>query len=473
MQSLKTVLARLRLRIEMALVRASGRFDPAYYRVAYPDVAEAGADPLRHFCEHGWREVRNPGPWFDMAYQSTLRKQANCNPLLTWQILGRWLGRPATYPEVERLRSDIRATDPVAADAILLLHECTRTGAPIFLQSLARAWREHHGMRIHFVILGYGPTLAELCQEFECTLLPTLPPAERFGILAARFAAAQPLLYCNSASSLQALEWFDWHQGSTIVHIHEIGASLAAYAADLPRIKRLDATILTVDAGARSQLASLIGAAPENLHVVPPAVRIGPAPAARSELRQLVVGCGTASLRKGADLFCEVAARLRAEGHDTARFVWIGGPGDADMASVIRRLGLEDMVEVVGEVADPASLFDQASLLLLPSREDPYPLVCLEAAERGVPTVCFDRRAGGIAAFVEDDAGVVVPAFDVDAMANAVRGLLEDEERCRALGRAARAKVERQHAIESVAQTILDLAADRVRRGGDQGRISR
>lgn len=458
MRSLRTFFAQLRLLIEMAVVRASGRFDSVYYLTTYSDVAAAGADPLRHFCEHGWREARNPGPWFDVGLQKALCGRMRRNPLLTWQLWGRWLRRPATYPEVERSRGSVLSTDPVNADAILVLHECTRTGAPIFLQSLARVWRERHGLRVHFVVLDYGVTLGELCREFDCTLLPTIPCAERAFVLAARFAGARPLLYCNSAASLRALEWFSWHRGMTIVHIHEIGDTLAAYKADLDRLKDLDAITLTVDAGTMGQLAELTGTAPDNLMVMPPAVHISPCLASRSELPPLVVGCGTASLRKGADLFCEVAARLRAEGLGAVRFVWIGQGGDADLAGMIRKLGLEDMVEMVGEVASPASFFDQASVLLLPSREDPYPLVCLEAAERGVPTVCFDRRAGGIASFVEDDAGIVVPAFDVDAMARAVRELLSDHVRCRMLGRAARDKVERLHSIDIVAQTILDLA---------------
>lgn len=457
MRSLRTFIAKLRLRVEMAVVRASGRFDPAYYQTTYSDIAAAGADPLRHFCEHGWREGRNPGPWFDMGLQKTLRGQMRHNPLLSWHLWGRWLGRPATYPEVERLRGSVPSTDPVRADAILLLHECSRTGAPIFLQSLARVWREHHGLRVHFVVLDYGATLGELCREFDCTLLPTIPSAKRAELLALRFAETRPLLYCNSAACLHALEWFPWHRGVTIVHIHEIGATLAAYKADLHRLKGLDAITLTVDAGTMGHLAELLGSAPDNLKVMPPAVRIDPDVVSRSELRPLVVGCGIASLRKGADLFCEVAARVRADGLGAARFAWIGQSGDADMAKIIRRLGLEDMVEMVGEVSNPAAFFDQASVLLLPSREDPYPLVCLEAAERGVPTVCFDRRAGGIASFVEDDAGIVVPAFNLDEMARAVRELLGDQERRHQLGRAAREKVKRLHSIETVAQAILDL----------------
>lgn len=41
--------------------------DPDFYRRAYPDVAAAGADPFVHYVEAGWREARDPAPWFSTA----------------------------------------------------------------------------------------------------------------------------------------------------------------------------------------------------------------------------------------------------------------------------------------------------------------------------------------------------------------------------------------------------------------------
>lgn len=60
---------RLRLRRLVAEIRAAPEFDPDWYLAAYPDVAESGADPARHFVRHGAAEGRNPGPRFDtLAY---------------------------------------------------------------------------------------------------------------------------------------------------------------------------------------------------------------------------------------------------------------------------------------------------------------------------------------------------------------------------------------------------------------------
>ncbi|WP_316896584.1 hypothetical protein [Pseudodesulfovibrio indicus] len=43
-------------------------FSPAYYLESNPDVAESGTDPLAHYIFRGWKEGRNPSPFFDVAY---------------------------------------------------------------------------------------------------------------------------------------------------------------------------------------------------------------------------------------------------------------------------------------------------------------------------------------------------------------------------------------------------------------------
>ncbi len=75
-------LARMRGR---HLVRRSGLFDAAYYLENSPDVRAAGADPLVHFIDYGWRERRRPSPEFDTALYLQEQPEvelAGQNPLL-------------------------------------------------------------------------------------------------------------------------------------------------------------------------------------------------------------------------------------------------------------------------------------------------------------------------------------------------------------------------------------------------------
>jgi hypothetical protein len=70
--------------------------DGAFYRAVYPDVTLGAADPVRHYVDGGWREGRDPAPWFSTrAYLETHPDvaEAGWNPLCHYLTRGRREGR--------------------------------------------------------------------------------------------------------------------------------------------------------------------------------------------------------------------------------------------------------------------------------------------------------------------------------------------------------------------------------------------
>lgn len=68
-----------------------GFFDAAWYLERYPDIAQAGVDPLRHFIAHGADEGRDPNPWFDSAWYTRHYPDvaaSGLNPLLHYMKAG-------------------------------------------------------------------------------------------------------------------------------------------------------------------------------------------------------------------------------------------------------------------------------------------------------------------------------------------------------------------------------------------------
>ena len=82
----------------------AGDFDAAFYAERYPDVTEGY---LEHFMVHGWREMRDPAPWFSTAiYLRTYPDiaEAGLNPFYHYVAHGRAEGRiaaPADQPAEE------------------------------------------------------------------------------------------------------------------------------------------------------------------------------------------------------------------------------------------------------------------------------------------------------------------------------------------------------------------------------------
>ena len=169
-------------------------------------------------------------------------------------------------------------------------------------------------------------------------------------------------------------------------------------------------------------------------------------------------------LRKGPDLFVQVAQRLLSDplAADLAPntwFVWVGHHFDPHLVHWVlhdaRTRGLEDRVLFVGACQDTAPYFMAADLFALTSREDPCPTVILEAMESGLAAVAF-RDSGG-AAEVLGDAGIAVPYLDVNAMAEAARDLLRDPARRTAMGQGGQTKIRERFTWSRFMGDFLDI----------------
>lgn len=83
------------------IIDESGLFDRGFYLRANSDVAEASLDPLAHFCDYGWREGRDPTPYFSMRFYRRAvasTERVSGNPFVHYILEGRAKGL-RTRPE--------------------------------------------------------------------------------------------------------------------------------------------------------------------------------------------------------------------------------------------------------------------------------------------------------------------------------------------------------------------------------------
>src|SRR5262249_37216301 len=170
----------------------------------------------------------------------------------------------------------------------------------------------------------------------------------------------------------------------------------------------------------------------------------------------IIFGCGTTDWRKGPDLFIDVADQANRLGLKDAHFFWIGiDTGELEqLQTKVRELGLTKRVFFLGEARDARSYFGSGDVFLLTSREDPFPLVCLEAADCGLPIVCFDK-VGGMPDFVQNDAGYVVPFDDIKGMAEKIIFLCAHKEEREQRGATARQRVRAHHDVAVAGEQIF------------------
>jgi glycosyltransferase involved in cell wall biosynthesis len=146
--------------------------------------------------------------------------------------------------------------------------------------------------------------------------------------------------------------------------------------------------------------------------------------------------------RKSMPEVIRAAGKIYSMGHDL-RFIIAGERGSyyPALLQLARDAGVADRVQFPGAISleDKISLMQRCQIYLQPSRFEGFGLAILEAMSCGAPIV---TSPAGAVREVVGDAAVMVDGTSPEAIADAVSGLLEDEDRRQALGRQARARAE-------------------------------
>ncbi|HET9065101.1 MAG TPA: glycosyltransferase family 4 protein [Gemmatimonadales bacterium] len=130
---------------------------------------------------------------------------------------------------------------------------------------------------------------------------------------------------------------------------------------------------------------------------------------------------------KGLDVLFDAAARLRA---DCPTLTWIVLGEGKDRKALERQradLGLEEIVSLPGHIEHPELVLARATLLVQPSRSEGFGSSVLDALALGIPVVASD--AGGLPDSLAGGGGLLVPAGDAIALADAVQALILDPAR--------------------------------------------
>jgi glycosyltransferase involved in cell wall biosynthesis len=144
-------------------------------------------------------------------------------------------------------------------------------------------------------------------------------------------------------------------------------------------------------------------------------------------------------------------ARVRAARADAR--LWIAGEASGREFSKVRslaaELGLDDSVRWLGLRRDLPALLDAADGFVLASAWEGMPLALGEAMAMEKPVVATD--VGGVRELV-GDAGAIVPPKDSEALADAMLDQMQSSpEDRRALGRAARVRIQGNFSMDAKA----------------------
>lgn len=168
--------------------------------------------------------------------------------------------------------------------------------------------------------------------------------------------------------------------------------------------------------------------------------------------RPIVLFVGRLRYYKGLDVLIRAAQRL-----DVTVLLVGSGAEEAALRRLTADLRLEDRVRFVGAVpeADLPAYYHAADLFVLPSvyRSESFGIAMLEAQACGVPTISTDLGTATSVVNLHGESGLVVEPGSVEALAGAIRTLLDDPDRRRRMGQRARELAGRFTAARMVRET--------------------
>jgi glycosyltransferase involved in cell wall biosynthesis/GT2 family glycosyltransferase/SAM-dependent methyltransferase len=358
---------------------------------------------------------------------------------------------------------------PPRRRVLVVGHDAARAGAQMVLLALLREWKERLDIECRLVLLGDGvlrPEFEKTCPTLVLTDQPD--EASRRQALAKFLQPAPEVILANTVVIGPFLKELKSTGAPIVSYVHELqksierwapGAIMAATVADSDHF-------IAVSPPVAENLVRNHGIAPADISCLHPYIKTSHfvPPARMEELRtelglqpgdKVVFACGTMDWRKGPDLFAEIALKVLGAVPE-ARIVWIGADTGDEAGSRAKALATDPRIRFLGEQETPRDYLALGSAFLLSSREDPFPLVTLEAADAGLPAVCF-AGAGGMPDFVGNSCGRTVPFEDVEAAARALIEILSNDPLRESLGHTARESVRAKHDAAKGSEAVLSV----------------
>jgi L-malate glycosyltransferase len=237
----------------------------------------------------------------------------------------------------------------------------------------------------------------------------------------------------------------------------ELNPDKSAGQIRLQRLAYRAATKVVANSPAARQILEAEGVAPGSIAVIPNGVdpALFAIPERRGPVRTVIT---VANLRpeKSHETLLAAAARLTGA-HPALRFQIVGdGTRRRELEQQTTALGLSARVEFLGHREDVPALLAAADAFVLPSRSEAFPNGAMEAMAAGLPVIAC--AVGGLLDLIQDGTtGILVPPDDSDALADALRSLIEHPARAEAIGAAARRVVRERYSFDRMVGSFEDL----------------
>ncbi|MFD2521289.1 glycosyltransferase family 4 protein [Emticicia soli] len=345
---------------------------------------------------------------------------------------------------------------------LFISHDANRAGAQIFLLNIMQYFQQKK-MSMHLLLLGGGSLEKDFEQICPVSKYPNEPANTTLSLQdkvlkklklkdsnpnqAAKEALKAKLqsenfdcIYTNTIATAWVMpELLSYLKAPLITHIHELEFSIQLYSSAENRKFLFDNTTKLIacsqavadniieNHGVSTQKVEVIHSFVNNADVLKRAAETKQAAIRRKygipEKAFLIGGCGNAEWRKGLDIFALLAKNVLSIAPENIHFAWVGVKKEGEYYNQVIfdviKMGIQHHITFIEPTPEAVELINCFDIFAVVSREDPFPLVMLEAALSERIIFGFEKT-GGCSEFIEQDAGQLFPYLDIQAMAQAI-----------------------------------------------------
>lgn len=338
---------------------------------------------------------------------------------------------------------------------LFVTHEASLTGAPIMLLNFLRWLKFQKSIPFDILIIENGPITPEFKklaptyvwnQVEKPTILTKLSryifrrsktdrkTKKMLNLLSSR---EYSVIYANSIASSKVLRLVnDRLNKRSILHIHELETVTSFYQEEFSLNKKSVSKFIAASKLVKDNLVDNHQISAERIQIIHEFIPVIDQKQIRPKRETLVElgipenafivgGSGTVQVRKGPDFFIQAARQILAiaQSDMPIYFLWLGKTLDQRFFRFLqydlKKFGIISQVLFLDEKENPLDYIGAFDLFIMCSREDPFPLVCLECGQLGIPIICFDQGIGSVE-FLDNTTGAIVPYGNTGAIAEAV-----------------------------------------------------
>lgn len=370
---------------------------------------------------------------------------------------------------------------------LFISHDASQTGAPILLLNLIK-WlvdNKQNDFKINLILGKGGP----LEQEFS-RLVPTtvVYKEKKLSLLKKGIQKIVPykplisfrnkkwdLIFSNTIVNGKILEMLHLKNTPTISFIHELEYSIKNFLKQggVQGTFNYSNLYLCGSKLVQKTLVNHFQINPSNTKVVYSFQKISAIEKDKNCSAQIkkeleipedakVVGMvGSFVWRKGYDFFVNTANLLNDE---NIYFIWIGANNKVALNKIdydLKRVEKKPKIKLIPASPDYKKYFNCMDVFYLSSREDPYPMVMLDATCYGLPILCF-KNAGGTQEFIDEKVGVVLPYGDIYKAAKTIKEICLKSKKLEASKNYIQQKSIQIHDVNNQASKIYDIIIEQI-----------